>query len=173
MAVLQDKWKQYLATIRDLGFSGVEISDGTIDLDDEIRNKAISQATEMGLYVLTEVGKKDPQGRYPLSHLIRQVMNDLKNGSQKVIVEGRDSGKGVGLYDSSGKIIVTEMEELVLALPDPSVLIWEAPMKNQQQELILRFGSNVNLGNINPHEVLALEALRVGLRADTLASVCK
>lgn len=173
VAVQQNKWEQYLRTIQHLGFTGVEISDGTIHLDEEVRSKAILQASEMGLYVLTEVGKKDPQGRYPLSYLIRQVMSDLKNGSQNVIVEGRESGKGVGLYDSTGKMIVTEMEELVMALPDPSVLIWEAPIKDQQQELILRFGSNINLGNINPHEVLALEALRVGLRADTLASVCK
>ena len=47
-------------------------------------------------------------------------------------------------------------------------LIWEAPLKNQQQNLILRFGPNVNLGNIQPADVLAVEALRCGLRGDTL-----
>jgi phosphosulfolactate synthase len=48
------------------------------------------------------------------------------------------------------------------------VLLWEAPIKNQQQALILRFGTNVNLGNIPPDEILALEALRQGARGDTL-----
>ncbi|MCF8012187.1 MAG: phosphosulfolactate synthase, partial [Clostridiales bacterium] len=52
-------------------------------------------------------------------------------------------------------------------------IIWETPLKEQQQEMILRLGSNVNLGNIPPHEIIALEALRVGLRADTLKSICK
>jgi phosphosulfolactate synthase len=28
-------------------------------------------------------------------------------------------------------------------------------------------GANVNLGNIAPHEVIALEAMRIGLRGDT------
>ncbi len=51
---------------------------------------------------------------------------------------------------------------------DPSLIIWEAPLKSQQQDLITRFGSDVNLGNIPAQEVLAVEALRVGLRADTL-----
>ena len=46
-------------------------------------------------------------------------------------------------------------------------LIFEAPLKNQQTELIALFGNNVNLGNILPDEVLALEALRLGLRGDT------
>ncbi|MEG6617099.1 phosphosulfolactate synthase [Peptococcaceae bacterium 1198_IL3148] len=173
VAILQNKLDQYLTTVKKLGFSGVEISDGTVILEDEVRAKAINKAAEMDLYVLTEVGKKDPHTRTPLSHLIQQVMSDINYGAQNVIVEGRESGKGVGLYDSTGKMIVTEMEELVAALPDPSVLIWEAPIKDQQQELILRFGPNVNLGNINAHEVLALEALRVGLRADTLISVCR
>ena len=44
----------------------------------------------------------------------------------------------------------------------------EAPLKQQQQELILHFGCNVNLGNIPAAEALSLEALRVGLRGDTL-----
>jgi phosphosulfolactate synthase len=30
------------------------------------------------------------------------------------------------------------------------------------------FGANVNLGNIPPEEVIALETLRLGLRSDTL-----
>jgi phosphosulfolactate synthase len=41
-------------------------------------------------------------------------------------------------------------------------------LKNQQQALILRFGVNVNLGNIPADEILALEALRQGVRGDTL-----
>lgn len=53
-------------------------------------------------------------------------------------------------------------------LGEPDRIIWEAPLKKQQQALIERFGPNVNLGNIPPREVLALEALRVGLRSDTL-----
>ncbi len=60
------------------------------------------------------------------------------------------------------------MEQILEAVGDTNLLIWEAPLKQQQQELITRFGPNVNLGNIPSNEALALEALRVGLRGDTL-----
>ena len=50
-------------------------------------------------------------------------------------------------------------------------LIWEAPQKNQQAYLILKFGANVNLGNIAPEEITALETMRRGLRGDTLGRV--
>jgi len=33
--------------------------------------------------------------------------------------------------------------------------------------MIKQFGANVNLGNIAPAEVIALETLRLGLRSDT------
>ena len=36
--------------------------------------------------------------------------------------------------------------------------------------LIKHFGANVNLGNIPPGEVIALETMRQGLRADTMLS---
>jgi phosphosulfolactate synthase len=64
-----------------------------------------------------------------------------------------------------------EMEELIDGLPVLDRLLWEAPQKHQQQDLIRRFGPNVNLGNIPPGEILALEALRLGLRGDTLRTV--
>jgi len=60
---------------------------------------------------------------------------------------------------------------LVGHLQDVTSIIWEAPLKKQQHELILTFGPNVNLGNIPPGEVLALESLRLGLRGDTLKTL--
>jgi phosphosulfolactate synthase len=60
------------------------------------------------------------------------------------------------------------VEAIIKGVKDLTQLEWEAPIKNQQQFLILRFGPNVNLGNIPPEDILALEALRQGLRGDTL-----
>jgi phosphosulfolactate synthase len=36
---------------------------------------------------------------------------------------------------------------------------------------VKQFGPNVNLGNIPPDEVIAVETLRLGLRADTLQEI--
>jgi phosphosulfolactate synthase len=92
----------------------------------------------------------------------------MENGAFKVIIEAREAGKGVGVFDSEGKIKMIEVENIVSGIEDANWLIWEAPLKNQQQDFILRFRPNVNLGNIPPEEVLALEALRQGVRGDTL-----
>ena len=46
-------------------------------------------------------------------------------------------------------------------------IMFEAPRKDQQAWLIRAFGADVNLANIPAEEVLALETLRLGLRADT------
>jgi phosphosulfolactate synthase len=50
-------------------------------------------------------------------------------------------------------------------------VIFEAPTKASQVWFVKRFGPAVNLGNIPPDEVIPLETLRRGLRADTLREV--
>jgi phosphosulfolactate synthase len=60
------------------------------------------------------------------------------------------------------------VDQIIAGVSYTDKLMWEAPIKNQQQYLILRFGNNVNLGNIPTTDILALEALRQGLRGDTL-----
>jgi len=62
------------------------------------------------------------------------------------------------------------IDEIVHAI-DPNRLLFEAPQKAQQAWFIHKFGTNVNLGNIPPDEVIPLETLRLGLRADTLDTV--
>ncbi|MGI6576138.1 MAG: phosphosulfolactate synthase [bacterium] len=168
IAILQDKLKSFLKRAVELGFTHVEVSDGTIDMSHAVRLKAIRQAQDYGLQVISEVGKKDPQERLPGKRMQEQILSDLKAGVLGTIIEGRESRKGVVIYDQEGRLLQEDLEHLIEGLPDVTPLIWEAPLKNQQQSLILRFGPNVNLGNIQPQDVLALEALRCGLRGDTL-----
>ena len=168
IAVLQNRMEGYMERARELGFTYIEISDGTIEMSPEVRRNAIRAALKVDLRVICEVGKKDPRENMPHKRMQEQIASDLEHGAYKVIVEGRESGKGVVIYDADGKIRADEMESLVEGVPNPESLIWEAPLKNQQEELIMRFGPNVSLGNIQPADVLAVEALRVGLRGDTL-----
>ncbi|SMC07431.1 phosphosulfolactate synthase [Sulfobacillus thermosulfidooxidans DSM 9293] len=169
LALLQGRVVEYFDRARELGFTGIEISDGTISLDQETRWQTIQLARAYGFsLVLSEVGKKDVRDKVTGLALWQQVNHDLEAGADTVIVEGRESGEGVVIYDDEGRVIEEELQELVSHITDPSRILWEAPQKSQQQELILRFGANVNLGNVQPQDVLALEALRVGLRGDTL-----
>ena len=91
----------------------------------------------------------------------------------KVIVEARESGRGVGIYDRSGAVDEGEVDLIVSGMDNVDDLMWEAPIKGQQLYMINRFGVNVNLGNVPVADVLAVEALRVGLRGDTLKPVLR
>lgn len=168
VALTQNALAQYLETARSFGFDFIEVSDGTITMTQAERRAAIEAALAAGFQVITEVGKKDGAVELAVDEALSQIRADLALGAAKVIVEGRESGKGVGIYDKAGRLKADYLDELAGGLPDPSVLMWEAPLKVQQEELIIRFGPNVNLGNIQPGEAIALEALRTGLRGDTL-----
>ncbi|MFZ5823108.1 MAG: phosphosulfolactate synthase [Bacillota bacterium] len=168
VAWLQGRLAEYLRVCDRLGFRLVEVSDGTITLTPAERQAIIRAARDWGFAVITEIGKKDDEVDLDPIQALRQIRADLEAGATKVIVEGRESGKGVGIYDAAGKAKEDDLEIIVAGLESPDVLMWETPMKEQQQAMITRFGPNANLGNIAPADVIALEALRRGLRGDTL-----
>ena len=168
VAYWQDNLSSYLKRAKKLGFTAIEVSDGTIDIPLPHRQEIIKQALDQGFKVITEVGKKDPKQALPISLTHELINTDAESGAFKVIIEAREAGRGVGIYDSSGQIKEDEIDNIVAGVDNPEILLWEAPLKNQQQALIMRWGVNVNLGNIPPDEILALEALRQGLRGDTL-----
>ncbi len=168
IAYWQKKIDLYLEQAKELGFSAIEISDGTIQLDLEDRQNLIKKTLRKDFKVLTEVGKKDPREVIPISLIHQLIRSDLESGAFKVIIEAREAGKGVGIFDSQGKTKDEELENIISRVDDLDCLLWEAPLKNQQQMFLLRWGPNVNLGNIPPGDILALEALRQGVRGDTL-----
>ena len=168
VSVWQGTYPKYLKRCKELGFDAIEFSDGTIEIDMKTRADCIKRAVDMGFKVVSEVGKKDPSEKVAFDLMHKEIALDLECGAFKVIVEAREAGKGVGIYDAEGKVKQDEIDNIIAGVDDPTKLEWEAPIKNQQQHLILRFGPNVNLGNIPPEEILPLEALRSGLRGDTL-----
>jgi phosphosulfolactate synthase len=168
IAVFQDKYKEYFDRCKELGLTAVEISDGTLDIPLKQRVEIIKAAKERDLKVITEVGKKDPNEKVAFELMHETIRSDLALGVEEVIVEARESGKGVGVFDASGEVDSSEIEGILAGVEDPSRLMWEAPLKKQQLYLIQRFGTNVSLGNIPPADILALEALRCAMRGDTL-----
>lgn len=173
-AILKNVFPDFIRRARQLGFNAVEISDGTIRLPREIRRDLIHYARDVGLTVVSEVGKKDPRKQPTAAALAKQALDDFDSGAAWVILEARESGKGVGVYGKEGEVHEQDVD-IIVAMLDEHLdrLIWEAPLKNQQEYFILRFGPDVSLGNIQPREVLATEALRAGLRFETLRPVAE
>jgi phosphosulfolactate synthase len=168
VAIVRGSCRPFMQHAHVLGFSAVEISDGTIPLPPRRRRNVIRCALDHGLTPITEVGKKDPAQQPTAIELAEQALQDLEWGAAYVTVESRESGKGIGIYDDHGAVRADAVAAICERMgPQVDRLIWEAPLKNQQTYLIQQFGPNVNLGNISTGEVLALEALRAGLRFET------
>jgi len=140
VAVWKGVLEDYLNKAQELGFSAIEVSDGTIDIDIKTRKDIIRQALDSGFKVITEVGKKDPSDILPKGHIFKLIKEDLETGAFKVIIEAREAGKGVGVFDHQGNILHQELNDLAAGVDDTNSLIWEAPLRKQQEELLLLFG---------------------------------
>ena len=115
--------------------------------------------------VISEVGSKEEGILIRPNKWIEMMQAELQAGAWKVIAEARESGT-VGIYRPNGKAHVVLINKIVAKIA-PEKIIWETPQKSQQGYFIKLFGANVNLGNISPQEIIALETLRLGLRSDT------
>lgn len=145
-AILQGKCRDYMRHALSLGFNAVEISDGTIEHAPRARRDAMRFALDLGLTVVTEVGKKDPDRQPSPERLAEQALADFEAGAAWVIIEGRESGRGVGVFDDEGSVVTDRVEKIASLLNDhQDRLIWEAPFKNQQEYFILRFLSLIHI----------------------------
>jgi phosphosulfolactate synthase len=171
IAYMKNKFSEFLDESEKLGFTAIEISDGSTNITPEERRNVISKTKDRGFTVISEVGKKNPQDDCKLDtdDRVKLINSDINAGSDRILIEAREGGKGIGIYDECGNVKEDELE--ILAKTDMEKIIWEAPLKNQQTYLILKFGPNVNLGNIAPEEITALETIRRGLRGDTLGKL--
>jgi phosphosulfolactate synthase len=152
LAWLHDRIDELCGWIDELGIDRVEVSSGVVAIPPADKTALIERLA--GRYtVYAEVWVQ----------LIREA---LEAGAEMVVCEGRATGTA-GLYRPDGEARTGLIDEIVHEV-DRRKLVFEAPLKHQQVWLIERYGGDVNLGNVPPAEVLSLETLRLGLRADTL-----
>lgn len=163
--VLRNQLEEYVKLMRNYGIKHVEVSNGSIWLSDD-KKQAIIKDLSKEFHVYSEVGSKNPNDIIPPYKWVRIIEQELNAGAQKVICEARESGT-VGVFRPNGEVRSGLIEEITDQIPAEK-LIFEAPQKEQQVWFIRKFGSNVNLGNIQPAEVISVETLRLGLRGDTL-----
>jgi phosphosulfolactate synthase len=167
VAYLEKRTDDYLRWLKQLGFEWMEISSGVVEYQRSERTFLIESAIKQKFHVITEIGKKQAGATTELSSLEQQFSADMEAGSSYVIIEGRETGENIGIYNKQGKVDTTYVKQ-ALQMIDNNKCIWETPQKGQQVKLMELAGCNVNLGNIAPGDALSVEALRQGLRADTL-----
>ena len=161
---IRGKFDEYMKFVERCHIETVEVSDGSMSMPHESKLEYI-RILSSRFTVVSEVGSKVAGIEIPIDRWVEMMKTELEAGSWKVIGEARESGT-IGIYQKDGTAHMDLVEAIVGKVGMDNV-IWEAPIKNQQAWFIHLLGSNVNLGNIAPGEVVALESLRLGLRGDT------
>ena len=163
--IVRDQFEDYMRLLDTYQLEFAEVSDGSINIPHEEKCGYISRLAQTGRRVLSEVGSKDEEKIFAPYIWIDLMKKELEAGAWKVIGEARESGT-IGLYRSSGEVRQGLIAEIINAINAENI-IWEAPQKAQQVYFVKTIGSNVNLGNIAPEEVISLETIRLGMRGDT------
>jgi phosphosulfolactate synthase len=169
IAVAQGKLPEYLDLCADIGFTRIECGDGFTDMPLEPLD-VLSMTNERGLEIQFELGKKHTGAftKDTVENLIEQGKRWLDAGAVQLVVEARESARGVGLFDDLGNFNAAFADRFVSAFGHARVM-FEAPNKQSQFALLDYFGSQVHLCNVRLEELLRVEIYRRGLHSDAFA----
>jgi len=162
--IIRNQFEDYIRVLEQYGMEYAEVSDGSIEIDHDLKCEYIHKLSKY-VTVISEVGSKDATKIFAPYKWIKLMKAEIEAGAWKVIAEAREGGN-VGIYRGSGEVREGLVDEILTQIPEETI-IWEAPQKEQQVWFIKLIGTNVNLGNIAPAEVIPLETIRLGLRGDT------
>lgn len=164
IAVAQNRLPELRRWAADIGVHAVEVSNGLECLSVADKSSLV-RSLSSEFVVLAETGAKDGHSPVVAANWLAEMEADLEAGATWVIAEGRESGT-VGLYDTDGGVREDLVDAIAERIPLDRV-IFEAPRKDQQAWFVRHLGFDTSLGNVAIDEVLPLETLRLGLRADT------
>lgn len=166
IAVAFGKLPAFLDLCADIGVTHIEAGAGFTDMRMKPR-EVVRLASERGLGVQFEVGEKHA-GTFTsdvVAQLVNQGRDWLNAGAQRIVVEGRESARDVGLFDMNGRLQPGFAEKFVEAFGMDKA-IFEAPNKPSQFALLNHFGPEVQLSNVRIEELLRVEIYRRGLHSD-------
>jgi phosphosulfolactate synthase len=166
VAYVQGKLVEYLDLVADFGFTRIECGEGFTDISLNAK-EIVKMANDRGLEVQFELGKKH-EGAFTegvVDALIDQGKRWLDAGALQLVVEARESAKGVGLFNDEGKLNLSFADRFADAFGH-SVVMFEAPNKPSQFALLDHFGREVHLCNVRIEELLRVEIYRRGLHSD-------
>ena len=175
-AVMQGCVERYLDELQELGINAMEVSSTVLSLNIEEKVKFIEKANARGFTVFAEIGKKligagGPEGRMSTNEVIGEMKDCLSAGASKVVYEHTEieqlRTEEEGLSRLTEVANAVGLENLMFEVPHGD---WHyvAPYA---AFYVLHFGSNVNIGDVEAAQVMAMETLRGGLSARTLGKV--
>lgn len=169
-AITRDQAGAMMTEAKELGFDLIEISDGILEISQRQIERLAEEARRRRLDYFIVVGKVNPQNQLSLRETVERVKGALPLKPRKVILESRESGRGVGIYDIEG-MIKWDWVRTILSDVSPEDLIFEAPQETQQVLLLRDLGVETNLGNVALSSIAPLASQRLGLRGDTFGAL--
>ena len=169
VAYVQGKLPQYLDLVADFGFTRIECGEGFTNISLNAQ-EIVKMAKDRGLEVQFELGKKH-EGAFNeriVEGLLAQGWKWLDAGAVQLVVEARESAKGVGLFDEEGNLNIAFANRFAKEFGHGTVT-FEAPNKSSQFALLDHFGPEVHLCNVRLEELLRVEIYRRGLHSDAFA----
>ena len=157
--------REYFSDIIKAGFKLVEVSDNLIDISPDKKCSLIKMAIqEYDLKVLGETGSKKVSSDIKL--LIKDIKECLNCGAWKVMFEAAELFENGKFKSNIINAISHEIDikNIIFELPGPWIpKITVSDIYSLQIWLIENLGAEVNIANVEPSEVLCLEAERTNL----------
>ena len=170
VAVAQRRLREYMRLCAEVGFDRIECGAGFTDMPLAPRS-VVGLAHAHGLGVQFEIGEKHGGAfaRAGVDALVREGNEWLEAGAGEVVVEARESARGIGIFGADGAPDLEIAGRLAEAFGIDSVA-FEAPTKASQFALIDHLGPTVRLSNVRLEEILRVEAYRRGLHSDAFGN---
>ncbi len=166
VAVAQGQLEAYLDLCAGLGVTRIECGEGFTELNMQPR-AVVQMAHERGLQVQYEMGKKHegPFTDESLQEAIARGHSWLDAGALQLVVEARESARGVGAFDDDGSLNTAYVDRFAGEF-GLDIALFEAPNKPSQFAFLAHFGPRVRLCNVRLEELLRVEIFRRGLHSD-------
>src|SRR5438067_534331 len=166
IAVAQGQLEAYLDLCAGLGVTRIECGEGFTELPLKPR-AVVKMIHERGLEVQYEMGKKHegPFTQESLDEAIARGKAWLDAGAVQVVVEARESARGVGMFGNDGSLNAAYADRFAEEF-GLDIAMFEAPNKPSQFAFMEHFGRHVHLCNVRLEELLCVEIFRRGLNSD-------
>jgi phosphosulfolactate synthase len=166
IAVAQGQLEAYLELCAGLGVNRIEAGEGFTDMPLKPAT-VVTLARARGLEVQYETGKKHegPFTDRSIEEAIRRGKAWLDAGARQIVIEARESARGVGMFDADGSLNGRYADRFADAF-GLETAVFEAPNKPSQFALLEHFGPHVQLCNVRLEELLRVEIFRRGLHSD-------
>ena len=161
----EGKLERYFEAVAEAGYRWVEVSDNLLPATAAWKEAAIRRAREeFGLKVLGEVGRKE--GLENPIPLLDNARICLEAGARLILLEAAELLAGGAATREAVEEIVAGagLEKVMFELPGPWIEgVTDTGVHRLRRDLIDRYGTAVNIGNVAPDDLMSLEAYRRGL----------